>query len=887
MSLTINDIMQGASDPGQAIANYVGNLQVGGNTTSAPTPTSGTNGYQFNPGSATTPVAPSASPYSLTAPTGTAPAPQMQMPLTGAPQMQPQMQPQGLQAPMPQPMAPQMQPSAAPAPIPQPMNMAGTMAQPIPNAPVSPQQAQQVMNQPQGAVAQPAVYTPPSNQMQPTTPQGGNVYGNMIQAESNGQNFNAQGQPLTSPAGAMFAAQVMPGTAANPGYGIKPAAAQTPEEYNRVGREYYNAMYNKFQGDPYKAAAAYNAGPGRVDRAIAEAKEKGGDYRDYLPAETRAYLDKIQGNHAQISQVALQTKPSPEASDDMHNTLHTDHFVANQNRYDVKSNYAFSDQAPIMVQKAANEQLSKDLDHTNKIEQAQKIVESKLASGDTSDFARALVNNDDKGSYIKAYLFHRFGLNDLAKNEQQKLGAGNQWQSAVDSNGQRALINYDGNNMPISGYDQTGRKLTGNELANFAASAVPMNKAETTAEVYYDPTKPTSARFNLVKTPMGGRFVEAGTNRLATPEEQNRLVKMSAGGPLEQQAMAAYLTHGFGQQGTQAAQGYQNAPLPAAPGSTQGRMQIQGGAQPQVPTPTTAAQPGAAPAPTPPSAAPIAPTQPNVPVYQQQQQAAVSGEEQKSFLKDKTDFANNAGPGAEVANIRRNQISNLMNDPQIMGYLAAEPTSGGKFAQFIREVVAGAYDKDEGKKLADDLRTSGLPIPLQDKIKEYQQANTRINALTLKSNEGPGSISNAEQRMNQNANMTNIGDLGPWSALTGLGKHQLVGDMTVAKQQFAAQHPELNTATKFQDAWSKQYNTIMNSYEGIYQARLSAVKPYYDAASNPANRNNVEVQKQYRNASVAAFKTYPTPDYNPQTGKWDYKTKEAKMAAMRAIAGGQ
>ena len=51
--------------------------------------------------------------------------------------------------------------------------------------------------------------------------------------------------------------------------------------------------------------------------------------------------------------------------------------------------------------------------------------------------------------------------------------------------------------------------------------------------------------------------------------------------------------------------------------------------------------------------------------------------------------------------------------------------------------------------------------------------------------------------------------------------------------------------------------------------------------------NNVEVQKQYRNASVAAFKTYPTPDYNPQTGKWDYKTKEAKMAAMRAIAGGQ
>ena len=885
MSLTISQIMQGANDPGQAISNYIGNLQVGGQQASAPAVSSGANNYQFNPGQTATPVAPAQNPYSLTAPTGTMPAPQAQAPMTSAPQMQPQAAPQGLQPVAPQTMAPQAAPSAGPAQVQTPpMNMAGIPAQPIPNAPVSPQAAQQVMNPAPAATAQPAVYTPPAPQMAPTTPQGGNVYGNMIQAESGGQNFNAQGQPLTSPKGAMFAAQVMPGTATNPGYGVKPATAQTPEEYNRVGREYYNAMYNKFQGDPYKAAAAYNAGPGRVDRAITEAKEKGGDYRDYLPAETKAYLDKIQGNHAQISQVVLQTKPTQQASDDMRNTLHTDHFVDNQNRYDVKANYAFNENAPAMVKAAAAEQLSKDLDHANKIEQAQKVVEAKIASGDTSDFARALVNNDEKGSYIKAYLFHRFGLADLAKNEQQKLGAGNQWQSAVDASGQRALINYDGNNMPISGYDQTGRKLSGDQLASFAASAVPMNKAETTAEVYYDPTKPTSARFNLVKTPMGGRFVEAGTNRLATPEEQNRLVKMSAGGPLEQQAMAAYLTHGFGQQGTQAAQGYQNTPLPAAPGSTQGAVQIQGGAPGQVPTPSTVAQPGAGAAPTPPSAAPV-PT--NAPVYQQQQQAAVSGEEQKAFLKDKTDFANNAGPGAEVATIRRSQINNLMNDPQIMGYLANDPTSSGKFGQFMREVVAGAYDKDEGKKLADDLRTSGLPIPLQDKIKEYQQANTRINALTLKSNEGPGSISNAEQRMNQNANMTNIGDLGPWSALNGLGKHQLVGDMTVAKQQFAAQHPELNTATKFQDAWSKQYNTIMKGYEGIYQARLSAIKPYYAAASDPKNKDNEQIQRQYRNASVASFKTYPTPDYNPQTGKWDYRTKEAKMAAMRAVAGGE
>jgi hypothetical protein len=223
----------------------------------------------------------------------------------------------------------------------------------------------------------------------------------------------------------------------------------------------------------------------------------------------------------------------------------------------------------------------------------------------------------------------------------------------------------------------------------------------------------------------------------------------------------------------------------------------------------------------------------------------------------------------------------------MIGYLVSDPTTSGTMGKFIREVAAGAYDHDEGKRLADDLRTSGLPIPLQNKIQEYQQANTRINALTLKANEGPGSISNIEQRMNQNANMTNIGDLGPWSALTGLSKQQLTGDMTVAKAQFMAQHPELNTAASFQKEWAKQQNSILKGYQGIYDARLAAVKPYYEAANDPKNGNNEQVQRQYRNASVAAFKTYPAPDFNPETGKWEYKTKESKMAAMRAIAGGQ
>lgn len=124
---------------------------------------------------------------------------------------------------------------------------------------------------------------------QPST----DTYGRMIGVESGGRDYAPSGQPLTSPAGAMFKAQVMPATAAQPGYGIRPAASQTPEEYNRVGQEYYQAMLKQFGGDEQKAAAAYNAGPGRIQQAQQQAAQRGGSWTDYIPKETQGYLQKV------------------------------------------------------------------------------------------------------------------------------------------------------------------------------------------------------------------------------------------------------------------------------------------------------------------------------------------------------------------------------------------------------------------------------------------------------------------------------------------------------------------------------------------------------------------------------------------------------------------
>jgi LysM repeat protein len=114
----------------------------------------------------------------------------------------------------------------------------------------------------------------------------------ILDIESGNRDYDEFGRPVTSSKGAKFAAQVMPTTNKDPGYGVKPAADSSAEESNRVGKDYFAAMKNKY-GNSELAAAAYNAGPGRVDRILQKAKETGRNWKEMLPAETHKYLDKF------------------------------------------------------------------------------------------------------------------------------------------------------------------------------------------------------------------------------------------------------------------------------------------------------------------------------------------------------------------------------------------------------------------------------------------------------------------------------------------------------------------------------------------------------------------------------------------------------------------
>lgn len=127
-----------------------------------------------------------------------------------------------------------------------------------------------------------------------------NVMGNIKATETGGKGHrNSNGELTKSPAGALGVVQIMPTTAAKPGYGMKPIDLQntTPEQQQAWATEYISKIGTQHNMSLPQAVAAYNAGPGRVSKDIAKAKKNGGDWYENLPQETRNYLPKVLGNN--------------------------------------------------------------------------------------------------------------------------------------------------------------------------------------------------------------------------------------------------------------------------------------------------------------------------------------------------------------------------------------------------------------------------------------------------------------------------------------------------------------------------------------------------------------------------------------------------------------
>ncbi len=124
--------------------------------------------------------------------------------------------------------------------------------------------------------------------------QADQVWQRMITQESGNRQFDRSGRPITSKAGALGMAQVMPGTgpeaARLAGLPWSLDRLRNDQEYNlALGRAYYDEQLRQF-GNPTLAAAAYNGGPGRVTKALQLAARTNRPFTDFLKQETRDYV---------------------------------------------------------------------------------------------------------------------------------------------------------------------------------------------------------------------------------------------------------------------------------------------------------------------------------------------------------------------------------------------------------------------------------------------------------------------------------------------------------------------------------------------------------------------------------------------------------------------
>ncbi|MCF3650072.1 lytic transglycosylase domain-containing protein [Synoicihabitans lomoniglobus] len=109
-----------------------------------------------------------------------------------------------------------------------------------------------------------------------------------------------------SPVGARGLFQFMPGTATDMGLSLRPFDERAdPRKSAQAAASYLKQLHGKFGSWPL-ALAAYNAGPGRVDRTLkAHRAATYADIAEALPAETRMYVPKV------LATVAVRAGVSP------------------------------------------------------------------------------------------------------------------------------------------------------------------------------------------------------------------------------------------------------------------------------------------------------------------------------------------------------------------------------------------------------------------------------------------------------------------------------------------------------------------------------------------------------------------------------------------------
>ena len=791
----------------------------------------------------------------------------------------------------------------------------------------SPQQVEQAVPGSQPFVnTMQAMETPtPMPQARPVAPQVAmqpppDTFNRMVQAESVGQQNGPNGQILTSPKGAVGIAQILPSTARQPGYNIipaTPAELATPEGNLAFGQRYFDGMFKKFGSDPEKAAAAYNAGPGTIEKAMLAADAQGGDWKDYIPAETKNYLTNVfpkqKEEQANRFKPMLASIEGTRIDADMTPTEQVVHHLAlNSRDVSVLGQGAYAgDHLLDPVTKKAYADQHAEVMKQNQLEKKAEVTAQKLIESGGAGMQRALKDPSEEGSYLRAYMFQRLGLTDLAKNEQQKLGAGDMWAQTM-VNGTPAWVKFNGQGAPIKGYNTAGA-LNESELINaMNVKGVTQHTGKMqdikTKKIYYEQTTPAGPRLvdtqgqiysgpseNLRAYGIGSDIETKNVidlnklrNKLAyaspyeaakliaefefkngelDPEEKTRLLTPQGTTPIYQGGVPPAATP---VEPTTVSE----VPAPAAPTPMGGAIAPQAPAQAPAPAVRAPA----------PAVRPVAPTTmtgtSGGPRYRepgfQNETKSQFGERQASYGRETTAFSKyhnedlipKADAGNQVSRIRKDQINGpdgILANPEIAGILQGGGGASQEMLSILRDMVTGDSSITD---LSARVESLGLTGPSGTRLKEvlYRQIGlqNQLAPLTLRANAGPGAISEGEHKINKTAGV-DITRQPLYSGLSLMTRSQFINDQASSRAAFKDAHQELTTTAKFNTAWSAEKRRQDETYDKIYAARAAYVAKY-----NPNGSNT--------NAIVEAYKHYPVPEWNADTQKWDLKGFSQKAA---------
>ena len=584
-------------------------------------------------------------------------------------------------------------------------------------------------------------------------------------------------------------------------------------------------------------------------------------------------------------QQTVETPPVVEKTktpEQLQEEYYSDMFHKGQTDPKIMAQLSYDDKAPEYIRKAASEQHLKQLEDARDQKKAEKDVTKALETGNTSDFARMLQKESKEGSYVKAYLFARLGLNKLADEEQQKLGAGNSWQSVMGPNGERATINFDGNGLPIAGYNAEGKKLNGDDLAKLSSGRIQTKGAQAGSTLYQDPV--TKESLSKVDTLQGPVYFNTKGERVL-PKGQPYPLNTGSNMDLLRQKLEAQLSFVPAQEHNKYiskfnAEHNTDFPLMTPPGVTKENQPPKTilspplGSNQKMSAPVTGGgqmmnavyNPNESGGGMIKTGGPMGNGPSPADIERQQKLETKGGEEQIQIQGKRSETFNNyrdkeivdqMQKGYDVSTERKKQFGILnrpgVNTDAIFGlYNKAGSDPDAQKGAIVRDIIGGMYTKPED--VSQRIAQLNLDPATRSALEEYAISNAAINRATLKQTAGAGSVSDAEQDANKKSNVdpTKIPALGGYNSMA---QSQFNGDLAQYKGDWIA-NQKYTTVYDTERAWKKEQAKMNDMYRNIAEQRIKYI--------NSQGNSTSAVKEGYRR--------YPVPEYDSRTESWK-KTK--------------